>query len=363
MPAWQTGFKVVKGNQKPTTGTNDNHHVIPPDHQLIRSHECFHCHKCGHYARNCRTRCRADYNHPGTATKVTSAQGTAPVIGSTNKFSALEEEILNDPTPAPHLAPKLLDNQRIKDLIADNLWALNTDERIKLAGEARRILKVPPGARPTRRLPKRAQTTIRTTTMGQASDAATKIDASSIVTTLKDETVDEEIRIAILERVMPTSFTDGATLATILKILKLKSVYFSMKNYVRVKFPLMHYRGQAEEEALLDSGATENFIDHSTVKRLKLGTKALNFQRPVYNVDGTPNKHGTITHACDLMIKQGHKAIRQRFYVSNLGKDRFILGYPWFSVKAPRTFDGATCTKVNWGRVSMKESSNKIELD
>ena len=31
-------------------------------------------------------------------------------------------------------------------------------------------------------------------------------------------------------------------------------------------------------------------------------------------------------------------------------------------VKAPRTFDGATCTKVNWGRVSMKESS-KVELD
>ena len=33
------------------------------------------------------------------------------------------------------------------------------------------------------------------------------------------------------------------------------------------------------------------------------------------------------------------------------------------SVKAPRTFDGATCTKVNWRRVSMKESSNKVELD
>ena len=31
-------------------------------------------------------------------------------------------------------------------------------------------------------------------------------------------------------------------------------------------------------------------------------------------------------------------------------------------VKAPRTFDGATCTKVNWGQVLMKESSNKVEL-
>jgi len=29
------------------------------------------------------------------------------------------------------------------------------------------------------------------------------------------------------------------------------------------------------------------------------------------------------------MIKKGHKKERQRFFVSNLGKDRFILGYPW----------------------------------
>ena len=145
--------------------------------------------------------------------------------------------------------------------------------------------------------------------MGQADDAATKIDASSIVATLKNETVDEEIRIAILEQIMPTSFTNGATLATILEILKLKSVYFSMKNYVWITFPLMYYQGQAEEEALLDSGATENFIDHSTVKRLRLGTKLLNFQRPVYNMDGTLNKHGTITHACDLIVKQGHKTV------------------------------------------------------
>jgi len=232
MPAWQTGFKIVQGNKKPTTGTSNNHHIIPPDHQLIKSCEYFHCHKHGHYACNCCTRCQANHDRPGTATiKASSTQGTAPVIALSNKFSTLEEEILNDPTPAPYLTPKILDTQRIKDLITDNLWALNTDERIKLAGKARRILKVPPGARPTRRLPKRAQTTIKVTTMRQA-DNATKVDASNIAATLKDETVDEEIRIAILEQVMPASFADRATLATILDALKLKSVYFSMKNFV-----------------------------------------------------------------------------------------------------------------------------------
>jgi len=103
---------------------------------------------------------------------------------------------------------------------------------------------------------------------------------------------------------------------------------------------------------LLDSGATENFIDHATVARLRLGTKKLNFQRPVYNVNGTMNRHGTITHACDLMVKQGNKKVRQRFYVSNLGKDRFILGYPWFRAFNP---------DIDWAEAKLKGPGIKME--
>jgi len=107
-----------------------------------------------------------------------------------------------------------------------------------------------------------------------------------------------------------------------------------------------------EETALLDSGATENFINHATVTRLRLGTKKLNFQRPVYNIDGTMNKHGTITHACDLMVKQGNKKVRQCFYVSNLGKDRFILGYPWFRAFNP---------DINWANAELRGPGIKME--
>ena len=69
--------------------------------------------------------------------------------------------------------------------------------------------------------------------------------------------------------------------------------------------------------------------------RLRLGTQKLTVPIPVFNVDGTNNRHGTITHTCDLMVKQGNKKERQCFYVSNLGKDRFILGYPWFRHFSP----------------------------
>jgi len=283
MPAQQTGFKPAQGNKKPTIGTNDNHHVIPPKNQLMRSCECFHCHKSGHYARHCRTKRQADQDRPGTTViKATSAQVTKPGLTTANRYQILSEEtdVSNNPTPAPRYAPKLLDAQRIKDLIAENLWKLSTDECIKLAGEARKILKVPLGARPTRKLPRRApkaQTNIKAANIGQADDTA-KPDESTIISTLKDKTVDKEIRIAILEKVMPNSFKDGAKLATMLETLKLTSVYFSRQNYVQVKFPLAHYQGETEEEALLDSGATENFIDANMVKRLKLGTKPLEFQ-------------------------------------------------------------------------------------
>jgi len=112
-------------------------------------------------------------------------------------------------------------------------------------------------------------------------------------------------------------------------------VYISRLNNIQINFVLSHYRGQAEEIALLDTGATENFIDYKTVARLRLGTQKLTIPRPVFNVDGTNNCHGTITHACDLMVKQGNWKEQQCFYVSNLGRDRFILGYPWFRTFTP----------------------------
>ena len=129
-------------------------------------------------------------------------------------------------------------------------------------------------------------------------------------------------------------------------------MYISRLNHIQINFVLSHYRGQAEETALLDTGATENFIDYKTVARLRLGTQKLTIPRPVFNVDGTNNRHGTITHACDLMVKQGNRKERQRFYVSNLGRDRFILGYPWFRTFTP---------DIDWTNAQLRGPQIKIE--
>jgi len=61
-------------------------------------------------------------------------------------------------------------------------------------------------------------------------------------------------------------------------------VFVNKSNSIQVKILLSHYQGKAEEIGLLDTGATENFIDHTTVARLQLGTKKLPFKRAVYNV-------------------------------------------------------------------------------
>jgi len=104
---------------------------------------------------------------------------------------------------------------------------------------------------------------------------------------------------------------------------------------VQIKVAFSHYQGKAEETVLLDTGATENFIDHTTVVKLRLGMKKLPYPCPVFNVDGTLNCHGTITHACDLLVTKGNKREHQRFFVTNLGRDRLLFGYPWFKAFKP----------------------------
>jgi hypothetical protein len=104
-------------------------------------------------------------------------------------------------------------------------------------------------------------------------------------------------------------------------------------------------QSKADESALIDSGATDNFIDEDTWKRLGIGRKELARPVTVHNVDGTENKQGKITHYCWLCIIKGEKHTLQRFYITSLGKDRIILGYPFLYDFNP---------KINWktGKVS-----------
>jgi hypothetical protein len=99
----------------------------------------------------------------------------------------------------------------------------------------------------------------------------------------------------------------------------------------RLEIPVLYhsFKGMQEYLALVDSGAMENFMDHTTVKKLRLGTKKLKYPIPVRNIDGSNNRAGHIMDFIELIIKQGTKKVPTKFYITNLGSDRAILGYPW----------------------------------
>jgi hypothetical protein len=87
--------------------------------------------------------------------------------------------------------------------------------------------------------------------------------------------------------------------------------------------------------ALLDSGATHNFINTQTITSLGLGTHSLPCPLQVNNIDRTTNREGNITKFCNLWICQGNKVVKLGFYIANLGSDQIILGHPWFKLFNP----------------------------
>ncbi len=93
---------------------------------------------------------------------------------------------------------------------------------------------------------------------------------------------------------------------------------------------------RAETIALLDSGATENFMSLDYAKHLHLPIKTLKEPRRLYNVDGTPNKAGDLKYYTDLGMRTGTSTQTLRYFLSDLGDSRVILGYPWFMAAQPK---------------------------
>src|SRR5882757_6410983 len=80
-----------------------------------------------------------------------------------------------------------------------------------------------------------------------------------------------------------TGFLKGPKLAALVRVLRLQKMYISRFNSVTMPFNLYTFKGKVEERALVDSGATANFIDYKTVARLQLGTQKLDNIRMVKN--------------------------------------------------------------------------------
>src|SRR5712672_1870763 len=119
------------------------------------------------------------------------------------------------------------------------------------------------------------------------------------------------------------------------------NVYVAIRKSMTVRAYVHSLSKRVETTALLDSGATENFMNLTYAKWLKLPIKMLRYPRPLFNVDGTTNKQGDLKFYTDLTMRTGAVKKNMRFFLSDLGNHQLILGYPWFAAYQP---------KVDWAR-------------
>ena len=111
-----------------------------------------------------------------------------------------------------------------------------------------------------------------------------------------------------------------------------------------------------ETDSLLDSGAGGVFIDQNYARQLHLDIKMLDTPVKARNVDGTENKRGTIKSYVDLQFNIGDKGFTERFYLTGLGKQTMILGFPWLKKHNPL---------VDWqtGRIDWRDEEKDDFVD
>jgi hypothetical protein len=93
-------------------------------------------------------------------------------------------------------------------------------------------------------------------------------------------------------------FLDGKELISVIKRLEIDTMVITKRKSLDIPVDVVMYNKTETVKALIDSGATDNFIDFRTVVKLWLGTKKLPRARQLFNVDGTHNQAGLIEESC-----------------------------------------------------------------
>jgi hypothetical protein len=114
------------------------------------------------------------------------------------------------------------------------------------------------------------------------------------------------------------------------------------------------------QNLLIDSGATKNFVDEQEAKQLQLPTEKLNQSIWITLIDGNDSIAGLITHTTmlQLLFKDGTEQIG-KFYLTKINEEHpWVLGYDWLRRYNP---------EINWSEPSIildwnHEKSRAIRL-
>ena len=112
-------------------------------------------------------------------------------------------------------------------------------------------------------------------------------------------------------------------------------------NKINLSATIMHNKRDKtiKIKPLLDCGAGGIFIDQNFTWKHGIRTTKLDKLITARNIDGTLNKKGTIRYFTNLKIKIDGKTSEERFYITGLGNQEIILGFPWLKKHNPQ---------INW---------------
>ena len=108
---------------------------------------------------------------------------------------------------------------------------------------------------------------------------------------------------------------------------------------------------------MVDSGAGGRFIDQNFASKFEM--KKLDKPIVAYNVDGSENKKGTIKYMVDLEFEQNEKKVTETFFVTGLGKQKVILGFPWLREHNP-IIDWIN-GKIKWATPTLLERKESLK--
>jgi len=127
------------------------------------------------------------------------------------------------------------------------------------------------------------------------------------------------------------------------------------KDHIMVKIQLHGQKESVTINAMIDSGATEDFIDREVCN--KHGIKMIKAKNPreIYVTDGKPSAMGPVTHMTKVPMDISSHRELATFQVINLQNHEVILGMPWLREHNPTidwndkriTFNSERCT--SWG--------------
>jgi len=100
-------------------------------------------------------------------------------------------------------------------------------------------------------------------------------------------------------------------------------------DHIMVKIQLHGGKESVSINAMIDSGATEAFIDREVCNKPRIKLIKAKNPREIYLADGKPSAMGPVTHMTKVPIDISSHRKLATFQVANLQNHEVILGMPW----------------------------------